>query len=170
MRSLQAAWPRALGLGHRAAIALTLTVTLGLPAAARAQVPAGPPGSSGGSAPGSAWSGYAPPPGWTGYAPQAGWSGYAPGPVATAPGLAPAPTTLRVAPGAAPRYVTVAPGVVAPGGATLPANAVVTRSGVVRRRFSPSYGWQGGANSAAYREFGSGRDVPLHKPWLPGSP
>jgi hypothetical protein len=112
---------------------------------------------------GTNWYGYTQGSPWVTYAPN-GWAGYTAG---TAPRYAaPAPTSggwdgytpnawYGYNPGQAWRgyapAVTAAPAAPAP--ATTPS-------------ITPHYGRMG----HAYREFGSGRGIPLHKPWLPGSP
>jgi hypothetical protein len=110
---------------------------------------------------GAAWGAYQPASPWTGYAPGYGWVGYAP----TASARPPAPSgwTYSTPPNAWTGYApqTAWTGYVPQGG------WVVTPR---RSDASRGYGTVNGRVTAAYREFGSGRPVPLHKPWLPGSP
>jgi hypothetical protein len=148
---------------------LTLLVGVGL-GDARAQSPAASapvtsePGWYG-YAPGGGWVRYAPasapavtssaprttvatsavPPGWAGYSPATGWTGYAPASSPTYPGVAVIPPARQVlAPGAGRRYA---------------ANQAVNHIAPGLAYAIPSY-----------REYGSGRNVPLAKPWLPSSP
>lgn len=103
------------------------------------------------------WSGYQPNSPWSGYAPGSAWSGYAPGTpaVGTVPpavvGGAPATTTQ-------PGYTYVAP---TPGRRTL-------LNGVRYPVRGPTPYADG--RSRAYYEYGTGRGVPLAKPWLSGAP
>jgi|GEM_PF-2400620 len=103
-------------------------------------------------------------PTWNGYAPNTGWSGYAataaPAPVAApaAPstawnGYAPATGWRTYNPGASWRGYT--PGAVVPR-ATVPRQSTTSAP----TRFRPAH----------YREYGSGRNVFMHKPWLPNHP
>lgn len=108
------------------------------------------------------------PPAWNGYAPGSGWSGYSPNvypaPVAVQP--APKPSWRVAAPAPAwsgynPRstWQSSRPGVILQGrpAANASAPASATRS---RKDFKPAH----------YREFGTGRNVFMHKPWLPNQP
>jgi hypothetical protein len=105
-------------------------------------------GSTGwrGYGPGYSWSGYAPGSSWEAYVPGTGWGGYVPGTPAPTAGPAPAVTQPVY-----PNYVYVTP-------TTRQPSASVRRS-------SPF----ADGRVRAFREFGSGRPVPLRKPWLPGS-
>jgi hypothetical protein len=181
----------------RAAAFLALAVGFGLafaPVGARAQ---SAPGWNG-YVPSAGWSGYAPasapavtggyvvaapatapPPGWTGYAPATAWSGYAP---ASAPAVSPgytAPAPVAVARGwagynpqaawegyvaSSSRYNTPA---YATGAAQLPGDGSRRRAAsLFVNRINPGLAY----TQPAYREYGSGRNVPLAKPWLPVSP
>lgn len=106
-----------------------------------------------GYTPGGAWVGPAPGSAWTGYVPGRAWSGYAPGTPTVAPSI-----TNRTAP-AAPRYTYVP--------------APVTTTPRLRNGFRnpvPGPNPYADGRSRAYLEYGTGRTVPLGKPWLPGSP
>jgi hypothetical protein len=83
-------------------------------------------------------------PGWAGYAPAAAWVGYA-------PASAPVPVVIRPA----PRRVVLAPG---------PARRRAASEFVNHN--APQYSYA----LASYREFGSGRNIPLAKPWLAPPP
>jgi hypothetical protein len=85
------------------------------------------------------------PPGWTGYAPATGWVAYAP---ASSPTFPSSPVTVR------PRRLRASDGSL-----QRAANAAVNR-GASQYVFLTS----------VYREFGTGRRIPLAKPWLPPSP
>ncbi len=108
------------------------------------------------------------PSGWSGYAPAYTWGSYAPnGYVTIAPaprpnaawsGYAPATAWQGYQPGAA--WQGYAPGRVVTGYATAPGRTTVTPRSATTTRFTPS----------TYREFGTGRNVFMHKPWLPGQP
>jgi hypothetical protein len=137
---------------------------------ARAQSPVAPqpaPAAPGWSTyvPGRGWVGYTPPsapvmvpsyrapaaatvstvpPGWAGYAPARAWYGYA-------PASSTLPTTVRVN----------------PAGGLLPFDGSRRRAA---NRFVNGNAPQLSYTLPSYREFGSGRPVPLAKPWLPGSP
>jgi len=154
-----------------AAIGCVLTLLAGVgPTVARAQQPVAPPANAAepgwyGYIPGQGWVSYAPssspstvtsppapapatptapvPPGWLGYSPATGWVGYAP---ASAP-IVPAVTraTTRIYP----------PGPARRRSANLAVNHIAPRLAYA---------------IPAYREYGTGRDVPLAKPWLPPSP
>lgn len=86
-----------------------------------------------------------PPPGWSGYAPANGWVGYAP---ASSPSYPNSP--VRV-----PRRQMSS----SDGSLQRAANQAVNR-------IAPQYSFA----IPAYREYGSGRNIPLAKPWLPPSP
>lgn len=146
--------------------------------AQQAAAPATAPGGTGwyGYVPGQGWVSYAPPstpvpspgtatygtaPGYPGAttstapaaAPARGWAGYNPG-----------PAWLGYAPASAGTPVVVRP---APSWTPLP-------SGTMRRRAAHEF-VNGNATQyshalRSYREMGTGRNVPLAKPWLPPSP
>jgi hypothetical protein len=107
---------------------------------------------------------------WYGYAPAYPWGAYAPnGYVTIAPAPAPrpntawsgyAPSTAWQAYQAGVAWQGYAPGRVVTGYATPPGLTTVTPRPATTSRF----------NASTYREFGSGRNVFLHKPWLPGQP
>lgn len=82
--------------------------------------------------------------GWAGYAPAAAWVGYAP---------ASAPVAVVIRP--APRRVVLAPG---------PARRRAASEFVNHN--APQYSYA----LASYKEFGSGRNIPLAKPWLAPPP
>jgi len=142
---------------------LALLAGLG-PNEARAQQPAATPAGPGwsGYVPGRGWVTYAPAsappatsaaaapraaapvaPGWAGYAPSTAWSYYSP----------PSSTTARPV-RTAPRRVLPADG-----SRRRAANRAVNR-------IAPELSY----TIPAYREYGSGRNIPLAKPWLPASP
>jgi hypothetical protein len=149
--------------------ALALLVGTGLRESC-AQTPAGSqPGAAGPGwysyVPGRGWVNYAPasappvtsaaptapvaaspvPPGWAGYSPATGWTGYAPASSPTFPGPAVRPPRRRVLP--------------ADGSRRRAANQAVNH-------IAPELSY----TIPAYREMGTGRNVPLAKPWLPPSP
>lgn len=138
-----------------AAMAVVAFTTAFVPSEARGQVSAGG-GRSGGYAP--SWGGYNPGYVWGGYAPG-GWYAYTPG-TPVPPAATVSPWTGYVPPTVGTRYApATAWGGYAPG-------SVVIRQpvGPVSRRRGPDF------RPSTYREFGSGRNVFMHKPWLPNTP
>jgi hypothetical protein len=129
----------------------------------QAQAPTPVPVQPGGYSAGSPWSGYVTTYPWGGYMPTQPWGGYGPGTV-----LPPGSAWAGYAPATVWRgYVPVSPaspvvGTVAPRSVSAP---VVTRS--VQRDGWANYSIRQ-TTPAHYREFGSGRNVYMHKPWLPG--
>jgi len=121
---------------------------------ARAQVP-GQPGAGygpGGYAPGQAWRYYPPGTIWEGYSPGTAWRGYAPPVVTTTPRPTPPVGTVYVSPTQpAQRYIY-------PQVTYVPQGTVAARPSTSSRLAVPP---------AYYREFGTGRNVFMHKPWLP---
>lgn len=100
---------------------------------------------------GEAWRYYPPGSVWQGYSPGTPWRGYAP-PAVTTTTPAPAGTVYQ------PPVQVAQPNVVYPQVTYVPQTRAVAQPGTTSRRtVAPAY----------YREFGSGRNVFLHKPWLP---
>jgi hypothetical protein len=105
------------------------------------------------------WSGYAPANSWSGYAPGSAWGPYAPGTTITVPPGTVPPTVAGNNPTTAqPGYIYVTP---TPGRRTL-------LNGVRYPVRGPSPYADG--RPRPYYEYGTGRSVPLAKPWLPGAP
>jgi hypothetical protein len=163
--------PHRRGKGFAGIVGSAVALVLGFgvfPVEVRAQQLAGPPTGAlrpawSGYTPAGAWVLYGPPsapagisgaatsptpgptpiPGWAGYSPATGWTGYAPASSPILPAVRPQP--LRApAPNEPRRYA---------------ANLAVNHNAPQFISFIP---W--------YREYGSGRRIPLSKPWLPASP
>jgi hypothetical protein len=114
---------------------------------------------------GTSWYGYTPASPWVAYAPN-GWTGYS-APAAAPRYVAPAPSAGAWAGYYPNAWYVYNPGVAWQGYAP----AVTTAPRVVQPlAASPSITPHYGRIGNTYREFGTGRSVPLHKPWLPGSP
>jgi len=135
---------------------------------ARAQV-----GSTGGwSGYGPSWGGYAPGQPWSGYAPGTAWGGYAPGvPGAigpTGPGMGGmVPNGPRAG---APALISPGPtSTVAPSRRRTPRVIPWGVARVPNPAPGPNPYYQAGA-VRPYMEYGTGRQVPAFKPWLPGAP
>jgi hypothetical protein len=159
------------GKGFAGIVGSAVALVLGLgvfPVDVRAQQLTGPPaGNVGpgwyGYTPGGGWVLYVPPsapggfsgaatppapgptpvPGWAGYSPATGWTGYAPASSPFVPAVRP-PRLRAPAPNEPHRYA---------------ANLAVNHNAPQFISFIP---W--------YREYGTGRRIPLSKPWLPASP
>lgn len=137
---------------RRTTLSLVVASILGcfsLSAPAWAQAP-GQPGvvyGPDGYVPGEAWRYYPPGSVWQGYSPGTPWRGYAP------PAAPPAGTVYQP-PVATTTPPVAVPGLVYPQVRYVPQTRAVTTS---RRTVQPAY----------YREFGTGRNIFMHKPWLP---
>jgi hypothetical protein len=124
-------------------------------ASAQTYVPGGsvPPG---GYPPGGPWRGYPPVSPWEGYRPGLPWAGYNPPPAT--PAVPPTVVTQPVSPPpVVSRRAAPAPGVVT---RTQPATSTTWRGFRLTN-------WGRPVTPSQYREFGSGRNVFLFKPWLP---
>lgn len=156
MRSTQfSAW----GIRSLAAIGALLLVAN----VTQAQSPYVPGGSPSGT-----WGGYAPGYSWGAYAPGSAWIPYTPG-TPTTPSVAVQPQPpqgLAVTRTAPPGTITV------PGQTiyrTVPATSGRTLFNGVRNPVRGATPYADG-RVRNYYEYGSGRNIPLAKPWLPGAP
>lgn len=123
-----------------------------------------------------------PEPGWYGYTPGRGWVRYSPASAPAVTSVAPAPRAPAAPAPSGWAYYDPARGWIgyAPASSpTYPNPAVTPRPRVLpadgSRRRAASYAVNHIAPGLsytlpAYREFGTGRNIPLAKPWLPPSP
>jgi hypothetical protein len=172
MRSPVSRW----GGGGRASAALGLSLALALAFLVGGSLPRA---NAQGAAPATNGA-----PGWYGFIPGRGWVGYAPG---SAPVFAPGASAYRTAPGSyvyAPGWAGYAPvtawaGYAPASSAFSPAVRVGPQQGTLsangsRRRAATLFVDRNRPDLAytlpAYKEYGTGRQVPLAKPWLPLSP
>ncbi|MFO0890748.1 MAG: hypothetical protein U0790_16585 [Isosphaeraceae bacterium] len=145
-------------------LSLVIASTIGtlsfLAPSVHAQVPAQPGAVYGpeGYVSGEAWRVYPPGSVWQGYAPGTAWRGYAPPAVTAVP---PAPAGVIYPP---PAFATV-PAPVAAGTVYQPATVYTPLVRTVPSQ--PVRATQRAVAPAYYREFGTGRNVFMHKPWLP---
>lgn len=133
------------------------------PSSVQAQVPyvsGGPPSGT--------WGGYAPGYSWGAYAPGSAWIPYTPG-TPTAPPVAVQPQPplgVAVSPAVPPVILTPAG---QPVYRTVPATSGRRLINGIRNPVRGATPYADG-RARNYLEYGTGRNVPLAKPWLPGAP
>jgi hypothetical protein len=149
--------------------ALALILALGwLPVEVQAQQPGGQPAG----APAAGWYQYTPGSGWVLYGPPSAPPGFSSAATPPSPGTPLPPDWLAYSPATgwtnyAPASSPFLPAVAPPRRRVLPMDA--------SRRYAANLVVNGTAPDLIYtlpwyKEYGTGRDIPLSKPWLPPSP